>query len=289
MNASSNPGAVQPKKGGHLLRNALLAGAVLTVCVCGGCLGLSYIGNQEGSSAATDQAGTAIVQRSWTPTPSLTPLPTVTATVTPTPAPPTNTMPPKTATALAQSLAATTTAAARLVVVAQTATAKAVNAGFAAATQTQAQSNAQATARVQAYRNAPPSGAWQVTVDNITVGITDLKYVPTADGQRYVAFRVSIRNDRTFRIHVDPSTLLLSDLDGNSHQIDPETNKLWSEPLGVGDISNGVTGFGGVVFKMPATTGPAKFVYNDFENGAFVTAVLVDLTLPPPTDNTLPA
>jgi hypothetical protein len=101
----------------------LIAGVVVIVACCGFAAYLNSAGQKIISVTSTAQAGTELVQRSWTATPTVpipTPLPTVTvgptSTLTGTPTP-TATLLPKTQTALAHAASVSATAVAKTQVV----------------------------------------------------------------------------------------------------------------------------------------------------------------------------
>lgn len=206
-----------------------------------------------------------------TPTDTSQPTSTPTSTRTPTPSP---TVIPATATAQALETAA-----------AESATGTAVARVRREATAT-AQAVALATVAIEAYRvKPPPSGLWYSFSERVGVAVWDFRYTKrvgytaAAKGSKFVAFFLDVRNESGSAISVNPNDVTLVDLDGYTYAYDFATFDYWSQPFPGVEVQDGNNAEGGIVFLIPADTGPAQII---FQTGLlFQTKVVIDLRRPP--------
>ena len=226
--------------------------------------------------------GTDTLQYAVTTTPTITPTFTDTPTITLTPTPtstPTATFTPIPATATAKAKATSLS-------VQTTATADAKATAIQQATVNAHQTaTAKATAAIESYRSKPPKGVWGSSNNGIAVSVGDFRYFTSTDvysagsGKKFVAFAVAVWNRSGTAISVNPYDFTLVDLDTNTYDHSVATYDYWTTPFPAVSVMSGDKAQGGMVFSVPAKTGPAKIVYR---GGIFpMTTIVVDLRLSP--------
>lgn len=141
---------------------------------------------------------------------------------------------------------------------------------------------AKATATIEAYRKSAPKGAW--CDDTGMVCVYDFRYFRSSSlynagsGGKFVGFGIQVENNGESTIHVNPTNVTLIDFEGRTYSYDVVTFDYFETPLQAVNVLPGNKASGGIAFKIPANSAPARVVY---EVGLLGPMVEIDLKRSP--------